>query len=126
MAKKYDLMKTLVDGLAVTGGFVAGKAVSKLPFIKDQNNLVRAGAKVALGFLGPRFIKNDLVEKVGVGLMVNGLHDAVTEFVPAIAGIPYAKPLLLNDGTTMGALEGQGLGALEDDAALGAPGRAMI
>lgn len=124
MAKKYDLMKTLVDGLAVTGGFVAGKAVSKLPFIKDQNNLVRAGAKVALGFLGPRFIKNDLVEKVGVGLMVNGLHDAVTEFVPSIAGIPYAKPLLLNE--RLGALENQALGALEDDAALGAPGRAML
>jgi hypothetical protein len=125
MAKKYDLMKTLVDGLAVTGGFVAGKAVSKLPFIKDQNNLVRAGAKVALGFLGPRFIKNDLVEKVGVGLMVNGLHDAVTEFIPAIAGIPFAKPVLLPNAS-MGALEAQGLGALEDDAALGSPGRATL
>ncbi len=125
MAKKFNFMKTAVDGLAVGGGFVLGKTANKLPFIKDQSNLIRAGAKVVLGAIAPMVIKNDIVEKVGLGLLGCGLQEAVTEFIPSIAGIPYAKPMMLNRG--MGALEDDAaLGALEDNAALGKIGRAIL
>lgn len=121
MAKKFDLMTPLL----ISGGFVAGKAVNKLPFIKDQNNLVRAGAKVALGYFGPKMVKGDVLEKIGLGLMVSGIHEAVGQFVPAIAGVPYAQPMLLREGS-LGALESQGLGALEGEAELAGPGRATL
>lgn len=76
----------------VAGGVAAqfsGKLVDKIPFVKDQSEMVKgyvkAGLPIAIGYGLPKIIKG--TEYIGSGMIVGGGIKLVQTVVPAIGGM---------------------------------------
>lgn len=105
--KKFDLVNTGVRTLSVVAGYVGGKALNKLPVVKDQSPLIQGGGKFALGLAAALFFspKNDkdvvgaAVESVGYGLAAAGGIELLGQVAPEIvSGIPFDAPIALQYG----------------------------
>ena len=94
--RKKNSMSTLVTtGLAVAGGFAAGKAVSKIPFIA-ANPIVGIVAPVAGAIVTPMLLgKTATAGSLAAGMIAAAATSAVGQFAPTVAnqiglsGIPY-------------------------------------
>lgn len=82
---KFNFAKIGMDAAGLGAGAVAAKLVNNV--LPNLNPKLRAAGKVAVGVGLPLFVKNNLISKVGDGMVAVGIAELVGEFVPSLAGI---------------------------------------
>lgn len=85
MAKKFNFKELPVKVGGITAGVAGGKLIKKM--MPNANPLIPAGLALVGGAVIPSFVKGELFESVGNGLMAQGASQLLDKFVPAINGV---------------------------------------
>lgn len=96
MAKsKKSMSKIVTGGLAVAGGYAAGKAVGALPFVQ-ANPILQIAAPVVGAIVTPMLLGKGVTSAaVASGMVAAAATTAVTQYAPDLAskvglsGVPY-------------------------------------
>ena len=105
----------LKDAALATAGYVAANYLGKL--IPIQNNLVKAGAKVAAAFVTSKALKGATGNALALGMGVSGVVDLGKQFAPQFFAGVGEEPTILISGT--GEDEISGIPSLGDMDSLG-------
>jgi len=99
MARNSSTSKIVTTGLAVAGGYAAGKAVSNLQFIQS-NPLFAILAPVAGAIATPMLMgKGATAKSIAAGMVSAAATTAVAQYLPEVAsqvglaGVPYRTAL---------------------------------
>lgn len=85
MAKKFNFKELPVKIGGITAGVAGGKLIKKM--MPNANPLIPAGLALVGGAALPSFVKGEIFESVGNGLMAQGASQLLDKFVPAINGV---------------------------------------
>lgn len=85
MAKKFNFKELPVKVGGITAGVAGGKLIKKM--MPNANPLIPAGIALVGGAVIPSFVKGEIFESVGNGLMAQGASQLLDKFVPAINGV---------------------------------------
>jgi hypothetical protein len=102
MAKGITSM--LVNAGMATAGYVGASFLGKV--IPVDNNLVKAGAKIAAGIAVGKMVKSPAGSAIGLGMAVAGVVDLGKQFAPGlISGIGEEPTLLISGIDTIGEID---------------------
>lgn len=82
--KTTSTNKLLVTGAMGLAGYIAANYLgNKVPFL-GNNLLIKAGAKVVAGVITATSFKGSEATAAGVGMIINGGKDVVTQYAPTL------------------------------------------
>lgn len=99
MARTSSTSKIVKTGLAVAGGYAAGKAVASIPFVQS-NPLFAILAPVGGAILTPMLLgKGATAKTIAAGMVAAAATSAVAQYAPGVAssvglaGVPFRSTL---------------------------------
>jgi hypothetical protein len=103
-AMKNSITTMLVNAGMATAGYAGASFVGKL--IPVDNNLVKAGAKIAAGVAFGKLVKSNAGSAIGLGMAIAGVVDIAKQFAPnLISGIGEEPTLLISGIDTIGEMD---------------------
>lgn len=99
MAKKFNLKKLGTKAIGVSVGAVGAKVLDKP--LQNLDPKLRGAGKIALGAVLPNFMKGELSENIGSGIIAVGALDLVGGFAPGlVSGVGETSEYIYDDSVS--------------------------